>query len=90
MNVSDKTFENIKQSACKVWEKYSDEFGYRSGKLDRIKDLENIRDNREFILAMFDLDNLASAISYMSEEAREEIRPYMERNGYGFLFPMIS
>lgn len=86
MNVSDKTFENIKQSACIVWENYSDEFGYRSEKLDRIKDLENIGNNWEYILAMFDSDNLELAIEYMDDMAIEEIRPYMEKNGYGFLF----
>lgn len=86
MNVTNETFENIKQSACRVWERYSDEFGYRSEKLDRIKDLENIRDNWEYILAMFDSDNLKLAIEYMDDMAIEEIRPYMEKNGYWFLF----
>ena len=47
-------FDDIKKNAIKIWKTYDDEFGYATKKINAIKDLENIKDNAWFIVAMFD------------------------------------
>jgi hypothetical protein len=54
---SDQVFEDVKQAAIKVWETYDDTFGYRTSKITQIKDLQNIKDNAWFMVAMFDRHN---------------------------------
>ena len=54
---SDKVFEDIKETAIKIWEGYSDEFGYQTEKTSQIKPLKNVGDNAAFMVAMFDHPN---------------------------------
>ena len=67
-------FEDIKKNAIKIWEGYSDEFGYRSEKIDRIKDLENIQDNAWVMVAMFDPINIAILLSMVELETAKMIQ----------------
>lgn len=63
-------FEDIKKCATDIWNTYSDQFGYRSEKLDRIKDLENVSDNAWYIVAMFDGSNQAKLFMRVKPETR--------------------
>jgi len=57
---NDEVFDDIKQAAMKVWKEVdsdNDKYGYATGKINRIKDLENIQDNYAYIVAMFDHEN---------------------------------
>ena len=65
---SDEVFKDIKQGAIKIWKTYSDEFGYQSEKVDAIKDLENVRDNYAYIVAMFDYSNQQKLLDEVSRE----------------------
>jgi len=54
---SDEVFADIKATAIKIWRGYDDTYGYATEKTDRIKDIQNVRDNTCYIIAMFDTDN---------------------------------
>ena len=54
---SDEVFADIKATAIKIWRGYDDTYGYATEKTDRIKDIQNVRDNTCYIIAMFDRDN---------------------------------
>lgn len=54
---SDEIFEDIKQTSKRIWSTYSDEYGYRTEKLNRIMTLPNVRDNYIYMVAMFDWEN---------------------------------
>lgn len=54
---SDEIFHDIKEAAIKIWHTYDDEDNYATKKINRIKDIQNIRDNACFIVAMFDSVN---------------------------------
>lgn len=51
---SDAIFEDIKQAAIALWSTYDDSYGYATGKINRIKDIENVQDNHAYMVAMFD------------------------------------
>jgi hypothetical protein len=69
-----KIFKEIKEAATKIWNTYDDDYGYRTEKLNQIKDLENVEDNAWFIVAMFDPVNQQKLINLVSEKAAELIR----------------
>ena len=70
---SDKIFNEIKQASKDIWNTYDDTYGYASEKVNRIKDIGNIKDNAMFMVAMFDRLNQRKLLSSLSEEARSFI-----------------
>lgn len=54
---SEEVFDDIKSNAIKIWKTYDDTYGYAKGKIDRIKDIPNFKDNCAYIVAMFDSTN---------------------------------
>lgn len=66
-------FDDIKKNAMKIWNTYSNEFGYRSEKIDRIKDIKNIKDNAWYMVAMFDQNNQAKLLSMVQLKTTEMI-----------------
>ena len=70
---SDESFEDMKQAAIEVWKTYSDEFGYASSKIDRIKDIKNIRANFMYIFAMFDMNNQRKVASKLSAKTTYDL-----------------
>jgi len=70
---ADEIFDDIKVNAIMIWESYDDRYGYASGKVHRIKDFENIRDNAWTIVAMFDHINQARLLYLVSTETRRAI-----------------
>jgi len=66
-------FDDIKENARKLWSQYDDTYGYASGKLERI-DIENIRDNAWYIVAMFDPINQEKLLKMVKPETAALIR----------------
>lgn len=61
-------FDDIKKNCIKIWNTYDDSCGYASGKINRIKDLENIQDNAWYMVAMFDPINTKKLLNMMKKE----------------------
>jgi len=74
---SQEIFEEIKKASIEIWNTYSDEFGYRSEKIDSIKDLKNIKDNAWYMVAMFDQSNQLKLLVKVSEETGRMIMDAM-------------
>jgi len=71
---TDKVFNEVRLKAIEIWRTYDDEYGYASGKVERITDLKNVQDNVMYIIAMFDSCNQHALAGKLSEEARGAIR----------------
>lgn len=78
---SDEIFEEIKKAAMAIWSTYDDQFGYATGKLDRIMTLENVSDNAVYMIAMFDHSNQAKLAKSLSVGARYAVRERMLAGG---------
>lgn len=68
-----KIFDEIKEAAIKLWNTYDDSYGYASGKISRIKDIKNIKDNAWYIVAMFDCNNQRKLCEMVGPETAEMI-----------------
>lgn len=66
-------FDELKQEAIKIWQSYDDTYGYASGKISKIKDLENIKDNFMYMFAMFDVINQRKLINNLSDKAKNAL-----------------
>lgn len=67
-------FNELKDAAKSVWQdNYSDEFGYVTEKLDRIKSIDNYADNAMVCYRMFDSNNQYKMRQLLSPEALEYI-----------------
>lgn len=62
-------FDAIKDGAITLWRTYDDSYGYASEKISRIKDIQNVRDNTGYIVAMFDHDNRLKLYNMVEGEA---------------------
>lgn len=76
---SDESFEDMKTAALQVWNSYEDP--YRTEKVNRIKDIENISDNFMYILAMFDINNQKKVGKLLTEATKEDARDRMLSGG---------
>lgn len=67
---SDSIFYDIKEKAIELWNTYDNTYGYVDEKVNRIKDIQNVRDNASYIVAMFDVLNQRRLYSMVSEESK--------------------
>ena len=70
------SFAEVKSAAMELWKQVdsdNDRYGYATSKIDRIKDIKNVKDNFMYIVAMFDIHNQAKLASKLSAETRQEI-----------------
>lgn len=67
-------FDDIKENATKIWQTHDNTYGYVDEKVGCIKDLENIKDNAWYIVAMFDSNNQQKLLSMVKPETAEMIR----------------
>jgi len=65
---TDEVFAKIKKAAISIWKSYDDTNGYASGKIDKIKNLDNIQDNAMYIVSMFDFDNQAKLFDIVGQD----------------------
>lgn len=78
---SDEAFEDMRQAALKVWEKYKREPDYYKEKTERIKVMKNIQDNFMYLFAMFDHLNQRECVSYLKPSTRDELQARMIDGG---------
>jgi hypothetical protein len=71
---SDKIFNEIKKEAIKIWESYDDTYGYATEKINKVKDIKNIRDSVMFIFGMFDVHNQRKLMEALSDASRIALR----------------
>lgn len=83
---SDEIFEEIKAKAIEVWTEKDSHPSYTAEKVDRIKNITNIKDNVMFIVAMFSNDNMIKLADKLSAEAKAAIRERMA-DGNNFFHP---
>lgn len=69
----DKYFNELKRKAIEIWLTYDDTYKYASGKINQIKDIENVSDNFMYILGMFDHHNQRRLAHELSSETKKEI-----------------
>ena len=69
----DKTFEELRAEAIKIWQTYDDTYGYASKKIDYINSFGNIKDNYGTIIGMFDRNNQTKLFNAVGDEARRLI-----------------
>ena len=70
---SQEIFDDIKEAAIKIWQGYDDTYGYATGKVDRIKDISNVRDNYAYMVAMFDPPNTAKLQMTVKRKDTEDL-----------------
>lgn len=71
--MSSKAFADIKVNAIAIWNGYDDTHGYATEKIDRIRSVENVRDNAMYIIAMFDRNNVRDLLSRLETKTIEEL-----------------
>ena len=80
---SEEIFQEVLEQALLLWGSYDDTHGYATEKKDRIKDLENTRDNFMYIVAMFDDSNQRLLANVLSPEAKQAIHDRVVAGGGG-------
>ena len=70
---TDEIFEEVKEKATQIWKTYSDEFGYQTEKINRIKNLKNVGDNVMYMIGMFHTNIQKALAENLSKEARKAI-----------------
>jgi septation ring formation regulator EzrA len=85
----DEIFNEVKEKAIELWREIdtdNDKYGYATSKIDRIKDIANIKDNFMYMVAMFSDNNHILLANKLSNEARKEIRKRMIDGGSSAFF----
>ena len=78
---TDEVFEEVKKCATKIWLSYDDQFGYATGKIERIKDIGNVKDNVMYMVAMFDSENQAKLSVMLTLETKKAVSDRMVAGG---------
>ena len=73
-------FDDIKANAITIWQTYDDTHGYATEKINRIKDITNIKDNAWYIVAMFDQSNQKKLFNLVTEKTREKLYEMLNQN----------
>lgn len=76
---ADEQFEELKKAALALWNTYGDP--YRSEKVGRIKNIQNVHDNFMYILAMFDSLNQRKVAANLSIETKQALRDRLKAGG---------
>lgn len=76
---NDEVFENCRDCAIKIWKTYKDSPS-ASEKIDRIKNVKNIRDNFMYIVAMFDVFNQKKLLDMVTDETRKSIQDRLPKD----------
>lgn len=71
--MTDEAFEDLKANAILLWQTYDNEYGYVDDKVSRIKDIQNVRDNGMYILAMFDSFNVLRLLGMVEADTRHQL-----------------
>lgn len=74
---SDEIFNEIKGKSIEIWGTYDDTYGYASEKIDRVKSINNVKDNWGSIVGMFDSTNQQKLLAKLSPEARAQVARWL-------------
>lgn len=74
---SETVFNEIKNKSIEIWQTYDDTHGYASGKIERVKSIDNFKDNWGSIVGMFDDTNRDKLKAELSPEAMAEIGEWL-------------
>lgn len=69
-------FNEMKRLAIEIWSEYDNEFWYVDEKVNRIKDIKNIKDNIRFIYRMFDYKNQQKLYNKWSTPLKALLQEY--------------
>jgi hypothetical protein len=83
---TDEQFNELKEKAIRVWQNYDDTYGYASEKINRIKDITNVRDNFMYVVAMFDIQNQTLLAHALTPETKEAVNLRMIAGGQPALY----
>jgi len=72
-------FDDMKAAAMEIWSSYEDP--YKTEKLDRIKDVQNIKDNFMYLFAMFDIHNQRRVVQLLKHKTCDALRARMLDGG---------
>lgn len=70
----DEQFKELKSAAIKIWSMLGAEPSYSEEKINRIKNIHNVKDNFMYVVAMFDLGNQRALSSMLSDATRLSVR----------------
>jgi hypothetical protein len=73
---TDSTFNEVKQRAIDLWKEVdsdNDKYGYASGKINRIKDLQKSKSNMMYIFNMFDPINQIKFVTPLTDSTFVEL-----------------
>lgn len=74
----DDVFEEIQKAAIKIWKTYDDEFGYATGKIEKVNSLENVGSNYMTIYQMFDAHNQIKLLTSVRRATAQRIMEAVE------------
>ncbi len=69
----DDQFDDMKLACARLWYQIADHIGYAHEKVERIINLQNIRDNFMYMLAMFDMNNQRKIAERLSADTLESV-----------------
>ena len=69
-------FNELKRLAIEIWSEYDNEFWYVDEKVNRIKNIKNIKDNIRFIYRMFDYENQQKLYNKWSTPLKALLQEY--------------
>ncbi len=78
---SDEQFDEMKLVCARAWYEIADHIGYAHDKVERIINLQNIRDNFMHMLAMFDMKNQRKVSYRLSADTLEEVNKRLVDGG---------
>ena len=70
---SQEIFDLMKKAAISIWDKYDDEYGYATEKIERVNSLDNIQDNAMVFYRMFDYQNQAKMLNMLPQHVLDYI-----------------
>lgn len=70
---SQEIFDSIKRASIALWLTYDDTYQYATKKVERIKDIENVKDNWGYLIAMFDYQNQQKLLALLDREDAHEL-----------------
>lgn len=78
---TDAIFAEMKQECIKEWQTHDNAFGYVDEKVNRIKDIANVKDNFMYMLAMFDHHGQIDVIGNLTFAAQDAVRERLVAGG---------
>jgi len=73
-------FNDIKKNCIEIWQAYDDTYGYATEKIERVREINNIKDNCLGMVAMFDVDNMRKLLVIIEPESKTWLEPFLQKH----------